>query len=99
MGAGRSRSERAQTFPRAHNDGWSRFIQSAGVRIATELEVIPRAAAIFVADVALAYVASQYHYFLWGMKCACFAITHDSLARAHEEGLRCKPRKAGNDEP
>jgi hypothetical protein len=68
MRAGRSSGERAQTFTRAHNDGWFRFIQSAGVRVATELEVILRAAAVFVADVALAYVASQYDYFLWGMK-------------------------------
>jgi hypothetical protein len=50
--------------------------------MAAQLEMVLWTSAIFISDVALAYIACEYDDFLGRMKYACFAITHGSLSRA-----------------
>jgi hypothetical protein len=46
--------------------------------VAADSEVVFRTAAVFVADVTLAHIASQDDDFLGRMKYACFTKTHVS---------------------
>jgi hypothetical protein len=53
--------------------------------VSAHLEVILRATAIFVADVAFANIACKYDDFLRSMENACLTMTHDTPYRSSRD--------------
>jgi hypothetical protein len=64
--------------------------------VAAHLEVILRATAIFVADVAFANVARKYDDFLRSMENACLTMTHDTPYRSSLDAASKFQSRAAN---
>jgi hypothetical protein len=61
--------------------------------VAAHLEVILRATAIFVADVAFANVARKYDDFLRSMENACLTMTHGTRYRSSRDAASLFPSR------
>ena len=68
-------------------------MEAARVRVAAHLEVILRATAIFVADVAFANIACKYDDFLRSMENACLTMTHDTPYRSSRNAASLFPSR------
>jgi len=68
-------------------------MEAARIRVAAHLEVILRATAIFVSDVAFANIACKYDDFLWRMKNACLTMTHDAPYRSSRDAASLFPSR------
>ena len=68
-------------------------MEAARVRVAAHLEVILRATAIFVADVAFANIACKYDDFLRSMENACLTMTHDTPYRSSRDAASLFPSR------
>ena len=68
-------------------------MEAARVRVAAHLEVILRATAIFITDVAFANIACKYDDFLRSMENACLTMTHDTPYRSSRNAASLFPSR------